>query len=56
MEIVIPGAANLGLFTVAALALLVVPGPAVLYIVAEWMPRSETKPASRPCSTERATM
>lgn len=34
MEIVIPGAANLGLFTAAALALLVVPGPAVLYIVA----------------------
>jgi threonine/homoserine/homoserine lactone efflux protein len=34
MEIVIPGATNLGLFTVAALALLVVPGPAVLYIVA----------------------
>src|SRR3546814_7156624 len=34
MEIVIPGAANLGLFTAAALALLLVPGPAVLYIVA----------------------
>jgi threonine/homoserine/homoserine lactone efflux protein len=34
MDIVIPGAANLGLFTVAALVLLVVPGPAVLYIVA----------------------
>jgi threonine/homoserine/homoserine lactone efflux protein len=34
MDIVIPGATNLGLFTVAALALLVVPGPAVLYIVA----------------------
>src|SRR5690606_7292278 len=29
-----PGAASLGLFTVAALVLLVVPGPAVLYIVA----------------------
>ncbi|MHA6642529.1 LysE family translocator [Mesorhizobium sp. A623] len=34
MEIVIPGTANIGLFTVAALVLLVVPGPAVLYIVA----------------------
>ena len=34
MELVIPGAANLGLFVVAALALLLVPGPAVLYIVA----------------------
>jgi threonine/homoserine/homoserine lactone efflux protein len=34
MDIVIPGATNLGLFTIAALALLVVPGPAVLYIVA----------------------
>ena len=33
MELVIPGAANLGLFVVAALALLLVPGPAVLYIV-----------------------
>ena len=34
MEIVIPGAASLGLFIVAALVLLVTPGPAVLYIVA----------------------
>jgi threonine/homoserine/homoserine lactone efflux protein len=34
MEIVIPGAANLGLFISAALVLLVIPGPAVLYIVA----------------------
>ncbi|MGN6536818.1 MAG: LysE family translocator, partial [Mesorhizobium sp.] len=34
MEIVIPSAGSLGLFVVAALALLVVPGPAVLYIVA----------------------
>jgi len=34
MEFVIPGAANLGLFVGAALVLLLVPGPAVLYIVA----------------------
>ena len=34
MEIVIPGAANLGLFVSAALVLLLVPGPAVLYIFA----------------------
>ncbi len=34
MEIVTPGAANLSLFFGAALVLLVVPGPAVLYIVA----------------------
>ena len=34
MEIVIPGGANLGLFIGAALALLLVPGPAVLYIFA----------------------
>jgi threonine/homoserine/homoserine lactone efflux protein len=34
MEIVIPGTTNLSLFVVAAVALLVVPGPAVLYIVA----------------------
>src|SRR5688572_1710403 len=34
MEIVTPGAASLGLFVGAALALLLVPGPAVLYIVA----------------------
>jgi threonine/homoserine/homoserine lactone efflux protein len=34
MDIVIPGAANLGLFVVAAVVLLVTPGPAVLYIVA----------------------
>src|ERR1700741_1417553 len=34
MEIVVPGAANLGLFVCAALVLLLVPGPAVLYIFA----------------------
>jgi threonine/homoserine/homoserine lactone efflux protein len=34
MEIVTPGAGNLGLFISAALVLLLVPGPAVLYIVA----------------------
>ena len=34
MEIVTPGAASLSLFVGAALALLLVPGPAVLYIVA----------------------
>jgi threonine/homoserine/homoserine lactone efflux protein len=34
MEIVTPGLANLGLFTGAALVLLLVPGPAVLYIIA----------------------
>ncbi|WP_342359087.1 LysE family translocator [Terrarubrum flagellatum] len=33
MEFVTPGLANLSLFTAAALALLLVPGPAVLYIV-----------------------
>ncbi len=32
MDIVIPGAANLGLFISAAVVLLVVPGPSVLYI------------------------
>ena len=34
MGIVLPSAANLWLFTAAALALLLVPGPAVLYIIA----------------------
>ena len=34
MELVIPGAASLGLFVGAALVLLLIPGPAVLYIVA----------------------
>lgn len=34
MDIVIPSATNLGLFVSAALVLLVVPGPAVLYIFA----------------------
>jgi threonine/homoserine/homoserine lactone efflux protein len=33
VDIVTPGAANLGLFVSAAMALLIVPGPAVLYIV-----------------------
>jgi threonine/homoserine/homoserine lactone efflux protein len=34
MDLVIPGATNLGLFIGAALVLLLIPGPAVLYIVA----------------------
>jgi threonine/homoserine/homoserine lactone efflux protein len=34
MELVIPGAANLGLFLTGTLVLLLVPGPAVLYIFA----------------------
>lgn len=34
MELVVPGATNLSLFVAAALALLLMPGPAVLYIVA----------------------
>lgn len=34
MEIVVPSAASLGLFVVSAIALLIIPGPAVLYIVA----------------------
>jgi threonine/homoserine/homoserine lactone efflux protein len=34
MEIVIPGAANIGLFVGAALVLLLTPGPAVLFIIA----------------------
>ena len=34
MDIVTPGAANLGLFVGTALVLLLIPGPAVLYIVA----------------------
>lgn len=34
MTVVIPSAANLGLFVSAALVLLLIPGPAVLYIVA----------------------
>jgi threonine/homoserine/homoserine lactone efflux protein len=33
MEIVTPGAANLELFALAAIVLLLIPGPAVLYIV-----------------------
>ena len=42
MEIVIPSAGSLGLFVVAALALLVVPGPAVLYIVARSVAQGRT--------------
>jgi len=37
MEIVIPPAANLSLFIGAALVVLLVPGPAVLYIIARSM-------------------
>lgn len=37
MEIVTPGLANLGLFAGAALVLLLIPGPAVLYIIARSM-------------------
>jgi threonine/homoserine/homoserine lactone efflux protein len=42
MEIVIPSAGNIGLFVVAALVLLVVPGPAVLYIVARSVAQGRT--------------
>lgn len=34
MEVVVPSAANLALFVTAAVVLLIIPGPAVLYIVA----------------------
>ncbi|EXL10380.1 LysE family translocator [Aquamicrobium defluvii] len=34
MEVVVPSAANLALFVTAAIVLLIIPGPAVLYIVA----------------------
>ena len=37
MELATPGAANIGLFAAAALALLLIPGPAVLYIVGRSM-------------------
>lgn len=42
MEIVVPGAANFGLFVIAALMLLVVPGPAVLYIFARSVEQGRT--------------
>lgn len=42
MEIVIPSAANLGLFVGAALVLLLVPGPAVLYIFARSIEHGRT--------------
>ena len=37
MEFVLPGATTLGLFVAAALALLLIPGPAVIYIVSRSM-------------------
>lgn len=42
MEFVVPGAASLGLFIGAALVLLVVPGPAVLYIFARSVEQGPT--------------
>jgi len=42
MDIVIPSAGSIGLFVVAALVLLVVPGPSVLYIVARSMAQGRT--------------
>lgn len=42
MDLVIPGAASLGLFVGAALALLLVPGPAVLYIFARSVEQGRT--------------
>jgi len=42
MEIVIPGATSLGLFVTAALALLLVPGPAVLFIIAQSVAQGRT--------------
>ena len=63
MEIVTPGATSLGLFVGAALVLLLVPGPAVLYIVARSIeqgrlagirlrsrhPHRDTRPRARRC-------
>lgn len=42
MELVIPGAAQLGLFISAALVLLLIPGPAVLYIVGRSVEQGRT--------------
>ena len=42
MDIVTPGAANLWLFVSAALVLLLVPGPAVLYIFARSVEQGRT--------------
>lgn len=42
MDLVIPGATNLGLFISAALVLLLVPGPAVLYIFARSIEQGRT--------------
>ena len=50
MEIVIPGATNLSLFIGAALVLLLVPGPAVLYIVARSVEQGRLRRASSPIS------
>ncbi len=44
----IPDAGRIAVFTVAALALLLVPGPAVLYVVARSI--HQGRPASRPSS------
>jgi threonine/homoserine/homoserine lactone efflux protein len=42
MDIALPNAASLGLFTSAALALLLVPGPAVLYLVGRSVEQGRT--------------
>jgi len=39
MDIVIPNATSIGVFSVAAILLLLTPGPAVLYIVARSVER-----------------
>ncbi len=56
MTIVIPNAASLGVFAVAALALLLTPGPAVLYIVARSVEQGRIAGLASVCGITTGTL
>src|SRR5882724_6084011 len=56
MDIVIPNAASLGVFAVAAILLLLTPGPAVLYIVARSVEQGRIAGLASVCGITTGTL
>jgi threonine/homoserine/homoserine lactone efflux protein len=56
MDIVIPNAASLGVFSVAAILLLLTPGPAVLYIVARSVEQGRIAGLASVCGITTGTL
>jgi threonine/homoserine/homoserine lactone efflux protein len=56
MDIVIPNAGSIGVFSVAAIVLLLTPGPAVLYIVARSVEQGRTAGLASVCGITTGTL